>query len=1028
MAQQQQLMSSQSPMDDDMIGAIKIKDALFIGDEFAAQDLEFVVANKVTHIVNCAGKQVPNHWEPIGVAYMTFYWLDQENQILFDPSDETTNKIYDFIDGALGNAESVLVHSVRGQSRSSCVIAAYLMRKYKWSLLKTLEFLNSRRPDLEIRATFIHQLSAYEARLHKTGNGPKTQKWTEISEENCFLESEELLLRNTFLNAQMGPIAQFNPALLNDQMNPNQKLKWIDEHTNGQELLGQEGDPEMDLCLKTHIEEITIHRRIHPKSVKTAIKVPVCQNQVMKNFPSMYYTAEQHQQLQQQQQQQNKANHNQQNSQEKPKQNSNQNSLQNSGHIVLNQNQVKMNPLSNVQQSNQQPQQFQDLKQGSFDKRQIKVVQPGQISNQQQQQQQPTSQPQLQQIRQPQMFYPKVDDSVHSEDLSELNNEVIQQNNRQSVQKKSINTIGNVVVPQMNPATNISQLDNKYPVLNQHNQQQQQQQQNSIPQQQQQQVQNQQQNQSQGRVQNYQPISNQINAPQVNPMINSDTMKNQNPQFSGNQQMPVNNELMRKNLDEQRRIHQIATQMGAQQQVIQTTSQMQQVQPNVTNIINNNNINNFFIQNPPIDILNNNADRKQQPQLQNQGIPQKIQIQNRSDNPQKIQIVHQSQVQQTFNPQQVSLNQRLQQSTATASKQRSGSARPIQNINGDAEPLASNNNQIINTDNSESNVMNPQKLQNINEISKNGSANAKPQQIVKKKRGESPQIQTMVNKYGGTNAASGTSNMYQQLQNQIKTSQNRIITTQGQQQPLIQSAQPKINGFGSARAGATQLNNQSKGTTNGSQGIKLNSFRGGPVKATQNAIDSKGPIQLNKSGGQPISSQIQGQPQHQQRPNSSKPVLKNSFNNDNSNNMTANINESNIALGQVIQESQQKRPQSTGNRPSSPGTGKIIKTNNQDSSQRSQSKGKPRLRSASPGQNNNSVGQNSNPTQQPSNLGQPVNVINKNGQSLKTAMAKSGLGQRIAQVTGVGPVTGSTKHVPQLYMRGYSPSKPKWKK
>ena len=51
--------------------------------------------------------------------------------------------------------ESILVHSVRGQSRASCVIACYLMRKYKWSLLKTLEFLNSRRPELEIRATFI---------------------------------------------------------------------------------------------------------------------------------------------------------------------------------------------------------------------------------------------------------------------------------------------------------------------------------------------------------------------------------------------------------------------------------------------------------------------------------------------------------------------------------------------------------------------------------------------------------------------------------------------------------------------------------------------------------------------------------------------------------------------------------------------------------------------------------------------------------------------------------------------------------
>jgi len=78
---------------DDMIGAIKIKDGLFIGDEFAAQvspqsslkyafvikDLEFVMANKVSHIINCSGRQVPNHWEAIGVVYLKFNWMDQEN-------------------------------------------------------------------------------------------------------------------------------------------------------------------------------------------------------------------------------------------------------------------------------------------------------------------------------------------------------------------------------------------------------------------------------------------------------------------------------------------------------------------------------------------------------------------------------------------------------------------------------------------------------------------------------------------------------------------------------------------------------------------------------------------------------------------------------------------------------------------------------------------------------------------------------------------------------------------------------------
>lgn len=54
-------------MDDDMIGAIKIKDGLFIGDSFAAKDLEFVVANKVSKVINCSGRQISNQWHNMGV-------------------------------------------------------------------------------------------------------------------------------------------------------------------------------------------------------------------------------------------------------------------------------------------------------------------------------------------------------------------------------------------------------------------------------------------------------------------------------------------------------------------------------------------------------------------------------------------------------------------------------------------------------------------------------------------------------------------------------------------------------------------------------------------------------------------------------------------------------------------------------------------------------------------------------------------------------------------------------------------------
>ena len=129
--------------------------------------------------------------------------------MVLDPKDEAANAIFDFIEEALQATESVLVHSVRGQSRATVTLATYIMKKYKWSLLKTLEFLNSRRPDLEIRATFIHQLSAYEARLTQDKSYNITSKWDELCNPKAPITCEELVLRNTFVNAQMGPLAEF---------------------------------------------------------------------------------------------------------------------------------------------------------------------------------------------------------------------------------------------------------------------------------------------------------------------------------------------------------------------------------------------------------------------------------------------------------------------------------------------------------------------------------------------------------------------------------------------------------------------------------------------------------------------------------------------------------------------------------------------------------------------------------------------------------------------------------------------------
>ena len=88
-----------------------------------------------------------------------------------------------------------------------------------------MEFLSSRKPDLETRGAFVHQLMNYENRMIIQGFGPKTSMWNEVFSKDNKFENEELLLRNTFLNAQMGPLANFWRSG-NDTRHPY--VKWTD--------------------------------------------------------------------------------------------------------------------------------------------------------------------------------------------------------------------------------------------------------------------------------------------------------------------------------------------------------------------------------------------------------------------------------------------------------------------------------------------------------------------------------------------------------------------------------------------------------------------------------------------------------------------------------------------------------------------------------------------------------------------------------------------------------------------------------
>ena len=46
--------------------ATRIKDGIFVADGESSQDGEFVEMNKISYVINCAGRQLPNLWAPHG--------------------------------------------------------------------------------------------------------------------------------------------------------------------------------------------------------------------------------------------------------------------------------------------------------------------------------------------------------------------------------------------------------------------------------------------------------------------------------------------------------------------------------------------------------------------------------------------------------------------------------------------------------------------------------------------------------------------------------------------------------------------------------------------------------------------------------------------------------------------------------------------------------------------------------------------------------------------------------------------------
>ena len=130
-----------------------IIDNVFLGDFRAADDLDLLKKNNITHIINCVFN-LPNSF-PNDITYKNLNLKDEKNQPLLSALEDAYKFIKDNKD------KNILVHCVYGKSRSASVILFYLINEKKYSFKEAKEFAQKIRSCVNPNEGFERELTKY---------------------------------------------------------------------------------------------------------------------------------------------------------------------------------------------------------------------------------------------------------------------------------------------------------------------------------------------------------------------------------------------------------------------------------------------------------------------------------------------------------------------------------------------------------------------------------------------------------------------------------------------------------------------------------------------------------------------------------------------------------------------------------------------------------------------------------------------------------------------------------------------------
>ncbi|XP_065674396.1 dual specificity protein phosphatase 6 [Hydra vulgaris] len=135
-------------------GPIEILPQLFLGNKTDSSCIDLLRKFNITHILNVT-HDLPNlFYESKEFEYLQIPIQDNSNGNVLDMFPIA----YKFIENAIDAGGCVLVHCLGGISRSSTIIIAYLMIKYRFSLNEAYDHVKSKKRNIAPNFTFMGQL------------------------------------------------------------------------------------------------------------------------------------------------------------------------------------------------------------------------------------------------------------------------------------------------------------------------------------------------------------------------------------------------------------------------------------------------------------------------------------------------------------------------------------------------------------------------------------------------------------------------------------------------------------------------------------------------------------------------------------------------------------------------------------------------------------------------------------------------------------------------------------------------------